>query len=86
MVRKLDAYLKKVGAWTMEEVYATRIEELEKWIAKHHEDIAEFNRKLEDDPKNQEIQASLRKVQDDLVRHQRTFGQVTENKTSDRWF
>lgn len=86
MVRKLDAYLKKVGAWTMEEVYATRIEELEKWIAKHHEDIAEFNRKLEDDPKNKKIQAGLTKAQDDLVRHQRTFGQVTENKTSDRWF
>jgi hypothetical protein len=86
MVRKLDAYLKKVGAWTMEEVYATRIEELEKWIAKHHEDIAEFNRKLEDDPKNKKIQAGLTKAQNDLVRHQRTFGQVSANKTSDRWF
>ena len=86
MVRKLDAYLKKVGAWTMEEVYATRIEELEKWIAKHHEDIADFNRKLEDDPKNQKTQAGLTKAKDDLVRHQRTFRQVTENKTSARWF
>jgi arylsulfatase A-like enzyme len=86
MVRKLDAYLEKVGAWTMEEVYQTRLEELEKWIARHHEDIADFNRKLEDDPKNKKIQAGLRKTQDDLDRHQRTFGQVTENKTSDRWF
>ena len=86
MVRKLDAYLKKVGAWTMEEVYETRLEELEKWIAKHHEDIAEFNRQLKDNPKDKKSQSGLTKAQDDLVRHQRTFGQVTENKTSDRWF
>ena len=86
MVRKLDAYLKKVGAWTMEEVYETRLEELEKWIAKHHEDIAEFNRQLKDNPKDKKSQSGLRKAKDDLVRHQRTFRQVTENKTSDRWF
>ena len=85
MVRKLDAYLKKVGAWTMEEVYETRLEELEKWIAKHHEDIAEFNRKLKDNPKDKKSQAGLRKAQADLVRHQRTFGQVSANKTSGRW-
>ena len=85
MVRKLDAYLKKVGAWTMEEVYETRLEELEKWIAKHHEDIAEFNRKLKDNPKDKKAQAGLRKAHADLVRHQRTFGQVSANKTSGRW-
>ena len=32
MVRKLDAYLEKVGAWTMEEVYAARADELKLWI------------------------------------------------------
>ena len=85
MVRKLDAYLQKVGAWTMEEVYETRLEELEKWIARHHEDIAEFNRKLKDNPKDKKAQAGLRKAHAYLVRHQRTFGQVSANKTSGRW-
>ena len=42
MVRKLDAYLEKVGAWTMEEVYAARAEELEMWIERGKHEIAKL--------------------------------------------
>ena len=47
MIRKLDAYLEKVGAWTMEEVYATRVEELETWIERGQIEIAKINQQLE---------------------------------------
>ena len=46
MVRDLDAYLKKVGAWTMQEVYATRAEELENWIMQDQQRIADLTRQL----------------------------------------
>ena len=32
MTQKLDAYLGKVGAWSMKEVYETRENELNRWI------------------------------------------------------
>ena len=57
MVRKLDAYLEKVGAWKMEEVYATRAEELEKWIADDEEKVAKINQQLRTD----NLDAGLRK-------------------------
>ena len=49
MVRKLDAYLEKVGAWKMEEVYAARTEELEKWIADDEEKVARIKQQLDAD-------------------------------------
>ena len=46
MVRKLDAYLEKVGAWTMEEVYAARAEELKLWIERGKREIAKLEQQL----------------------------------------
>ncbi len=86
MVRKLNSYLKKVGAWTMEEVYQARLEELEKWIAQNQEEIAECKHKLGSNPNDKKSQAGLDKARKSLARHQRTFRQVTANKTSKRWF
>ena len=85
MVRKLNSYLKKVGAWTMEEVYQARLEELEKWIAQNQEEIAECKHKLGSNPNDKKSQAGLDKARKSLARHQRTFRQVSANITSKRW-
>ncbi len=85
MIRRLDAYLLKVGAWTMDEVYETRLDELRNWIARHNKDIDELNQKLAKTPGDKKLKASLKKAQDDLERHQNTFKKVTGNQTSGRW-
>ncbi|MFP6894898.1 MAG: sulfatase [Opitutales bacterium] len=86
MVEKLDAYLLKVGAWTMEEVYETRLEELQNWIERDTKDVEEFKRQLASNPGDQKLKASLKKAQDNLERRQSTIDKVTANQTSDRWF
>ena len=87
MIRRLDAYLEKVGAWTMEEVYETRLDELENWITKHHKDIKEIKAKLaKGSGSSTELKKELKKAKDNLARHQSTFDKVTANKTSGRWF
>ncbi|MBL6922876.1 MAG: sulfatase-like hydrolase/transferase [Akkermansiaceae bacterium] len=86
MIKRLDAYLEKVGAWTMEEVYQTRLEELSEWITRHKKDIAEATQKMAQNPNDTEAKAKLKKAVDQLKKHQSTFDYVTENQTSDRWF
>jgi|TARA_B100001093_G_scaffold142307_1_gene134785 arylsulfatase A-like enzyme len=46
MIRKLDAYLEKVGAWTMEEVYETRLEELNMWKENRQKEVSLIQQKL----------------------------------------
>ncbi len=86
MIRKLDAYLLKVGAWTMEEVYETRLDELRNWIERDHKDVAELKGQLASNPGDKKLQAALKEAQDKLERRQRTIDMVTANQTSDRWF
>jgi arylsulfatase A-like enzyme len=86
MIERLDTYLEKVGAWTMKEVYQTRLEELENWITRHNKDIAEISQMLEQTPKDAKLKAALSKAQNDLERHQSTMEKVTDNQTSERWF
>jgi arylsulfatase A-like enzyme len=86
MVRRLDAYLEKVGAWTMDEVYKTRLDELRNWIARHHQEITEINRMLASKPEDTELKKQLNKVQINLDRHQATLEKVTSNQRSARWF
>ena len=86
MIARLDAYLETVGAWTMEEVYETRQEELRNWIARHHRDIAEINQGLASNPGKVDLVQRLKKVRKDLERHQATLEKVTSNQHSARWF
>ena len=46
MTQKLDAYLGKVGAWSMKEVYETRENELNRWIEIRKKRIIEFKEQL----------------------------------------
>ena len=86
MTRSLDDYLEKVGAWTMEEVYQTRLDELRNWIASHHRDISEIKRMQASNPKDAEPKQRLKKVQNNLDRHQATLENVISNQRSERWF
>jgi len=90
MVRKLDAYLEKVGAWTMEEVYATRAEELENWISVGEETIANINQQLEADNlgagDRKKLDAELKSAQSRHAHHLSNLEKLDLDRKSTRWF
>jgi arylsulfatase A len=90
MIHKLDAYLKKVGAWTMEEVYDTRQEELEAWIERDRKKVTEINQKLiegqSNAAKSKALQAKLKAAQTNLIRHQNNLNKLAANRKSTSWF
>jgi len=85
MVRKLDAYLDKVGAWTMEEVYETRLEELDKWIGEKQQKILEYQKKLKDSPDETQVILQLKQAQESLTRFQKNRSQVVANQSASKW-
>jgi arylsulfatase A-like enzyme len=85
MVRKLDAYLKKVGAWTMEEVYETRLDELNKWIEQRQHQVLDCQKKVKNSPDDQEMKAQLKLAQDSLSKFQKTRSHVLTNQSSSNW-
>ena len=89
MIRKLDAYLEKVGAWTMEEVYETRMEELEHWVARGQKEVSQIQQKLEasnlSPAETKQLQAQLKSRQATLKRHSTTLEKQPSIEASDRW-
>ena len=90
MVRKLDAYLEKVGAWKMEEVYATRAEELEKWIADDKEKLAKLNQQLTTDnlaaSVRRKLQAELKSTESRQTHHLSNLQKLNLDRKSASWF
>ncbi len=89
MIRKLDAYLEKVGAWTMEEVYATRVEELETLVERGQIEIAKINQQLEasnlSPAERKQLQAQLKSKQANFERHSTTLEKQASIQSSERW-
>lgn len=89
MVRKLDAYLEKVGAWTMEEVYKTRIEELEMWVERGQQEVSRIQQELEaaglSPEKRQRFSAELKSKQATLKRHSDALEKQPSIMASERW-
>jgi uncharacterized HAD superfamily protein len=89
MVRKLDAYLEKVGAWTMEEVYETRIEELEMWVERNQKEVIRIQQELEvaglSPEKRQRLTAQLKSKQATLTRHSENLAKQPSIMASKRW-
>lgn len=90
MVRKLDAYLEKVGAWKMEEVYATRAEELEKWIADDKEKVAKISQLLKagslDAAERKKLNVELKSLQSRQTHHLSNLEKLNQDRKSTRWF
>ena len=90
MVRKLDVYLEKVGAWKMEEVYATRAEELERWIADDKEKVAKINQQLKTDSLSasdrRKLQADLKSAQSRQAHHLSNLEKLNMDRKSTSWF
>ena len=90
MVRELDSYLEKVGAWRIEEVYDTRQEELQAWIERDNKRISAINEKLSDTSLGAQGRKALelerKTAGKNLARHKEAYEQVDKNRTSDRWF
>ena len=89
MVRKLDAYLEKVGAWTMEEVYETRMEELEMWVERGQKEVSRILQDLEaaglSPEKRQQFSAELKSKQATLKRHSDALAKQPSIMASERW-
>ena len=89
MIRKLDAYLEKVGAWTMEEVYETRMEELEMWVVRGQQEVSRIQQDLEAPglslEKRQKLTAELKSKQATLTRHRKTLRKQPSIEASERW-
>jgi uncharacterized HAD superfamily protein len=89
MVRKLDAYLEKVGAWTMEEVYAARMEELEMWVERGQKEISRIQQDLEAASlsleQRQQFSAELESKQATLKRHSDALAKQPSIMASERW-
>ena len=90
MVRDLDAYLEKVGAWTMQEVYATRAEELENWIVQGQQKIAELTQQLNEPDVSELTREDLNeKLADVLARlkhHRGNLEKLNQDRKSTLWF
>ena len=85
MVRKLDAYLQKVGAWTMEEVYETRFEELDKWISEKKKQLADCKEDLRENPKDKSHRERLKKAKESIAKLLKNRSQVEANQASSNW-
>jgi hypothetical protein len=77
--------LKKVGAWTMEEVYETRFEELDQWISENKKKVSETKEQLRKNPKDKTYRDRLKKAKDLLAKHLKTRSQVKANQASSKW-
>ena len=90
MVRDLDAYLKKVGAWTMREVYDTRQEELEEWIERDKLRITENRKQLGtpglDAGQRDKLKSQLESLQQSLKKHEKNIELLKTQRISSRWF
>lgn len=89
MVRKLDAYLEKVGAWTMEEVYETRMEELGMWVDRGQQEVSRIQQDLEAASlsleQRQQFSAELKLKQATLKRHSDALAKQPSIMASERW-
>jgi arylsulfatase A-like enzyme len=89
MVRKMDAYLEKVGAWTMEEVYETRMEELGMWVDRGQQEVSRIQQDLEaaglSPEKRQQFSAELKSKQATLKRHSDALAKQPSIMASERW-
>lgn len=90
MTQKLDAYLGKVGAWSMKEVYETRENELNRWIEIRKKRIIEFKEQLK--PKDIEnkmrdhLKSQLKKATNEIARYNEIKDQIAKDRLSDKWF
>ena len=89
MIRKLDAYLEKIGAWTMEEVYQTRIDELTMWIQRDNKEIAKTENKLAAPNLSAAERSQLKKqLESNLAnrkRHTEVLAKQPDLMTYERW-
>ena len=90
MTQKLDAYLGKVGAWSMKEVYETRENELNRWIEIRKQRIIEFKEQLKakdiENKMRNHLKSQLIKATDEIVRYNKIKDQLAKDRLSDKWF
>ena len=90
MTQKLDAYLGKVGAWSMKEVYETRENELNRWIEIRKKRIIEFKEQLKakdiENKMRDHLKSQLKKAANEIARYNEIKDQIAKDRLSDKWF
>lgn len=90
MAGKLDAYLKKVGAWSIEEVYATRQEEIDAWTVQDQQKITMAKKKLSDRDLSADERTKLKTVLESSLKNMKRHLENTEllnaQRSSSGWF
>ena len=90
MVRALDAYLEKVGAWTMDEVYSTRVSELEMWISQDQLQLAGLTQQLNvqnlPEVTREALNEKLAVVLARLKHHRSNLEKLYKDRASALWF
>ena len=85
MVRKLDAYLKKVGAWTMDEVYETRLEELDGWIDRYKAEASKYKNVLKENPEDKDAQDRVKRAESQIKDKLKSRADMLANQASTNW-
>jgi len=89
MTQKLDAYLGKVGAWSMKEVYETRENELNRWIEIRKQRIIKFKEQLKakdiENKTRNHLKSQLIKATNEIVRYNEIKDQLAKDRLSDKW-
>ncbi len=89
MVATLDDYLKRVGAWTMEEVYQARGEELLGWFEQGQQAVAKLEGELAapelDAATRKKLESQLKASQAQLKKKSDQLEEQKSRKVSDRW-
>ena len=84
MVRKLDVYLKKVGAWTMEEVYGLAWKNWTNGLRRRKSRLPIAGKSYKK-PKGQVAPGSTEKGKGINYRLLKTRSEVVANQTSTNW-
>lgn len=90
MIRELDDYLAKVGAWTMDEVYSAREQELVEWIIEDQGKIAKLTERMSEVDRSDAIRESLddqlTKTVERLRHHESVLEKLKMDRESGSWF
>jgi uncharacterized protein (UPF0147 family) len=69
----------------MEEVYETRLEELNGWINQYKAEASKYKTVLKENPKDEDVQERLRKAESQIKDKLKSRTNMLENQASSNW-
>jgi hypothetical protein len=69
----------------MEEVYATRLEELDGWINLHKSEVSKYKSVLKENPEDKDAQERVRKAENQIKDKLKSRADMLANQASSNW-